>query len=427
MTGDLSIPGDSALPARPDRPDPSAPPLNPALNRDPGSRTSSRTSTSKTPLASSDNDQPRPQPIAWIGDPRQPQEQGQWGRPDQLSLPLDDRGLTLADGLFETVLVERGQVWLLEAHLERWRRSAALLGMELPPPAELLEPLIAEALRRSLGAVDGPRSSASKGSRKLPPAGNLPRAPWLDASSGGLAGALRLNWSRGSAQARGIDLPAEGEPPLAHRFWLQFTPLQPCFQPVTVWISQLERRQATSLLSQCKTFAYGQAIQARREARSAGAEEALLLGTSGELCCGATSNLVVLREGTWLTPPLASGCLPGVMRGRALALGLVREAPLDPALLLQQAPGDVQGSGLNPDQEWRPGVKDSGSVAGAAPGPIRAALLLNSLGCRPIRAVNGQRLGAADEASSKPGWASELAESFWRRVLGDGEVQAAET
>jgi hypothetical protein len=37
----------------------------------------------------------------------------------------------------------------------------------------------------------------------------------------------------------------------------------------------LERRQATSLLSQCKTFAYGQAIQARREARSAGAEEAL--------------------------------------------------------------------------------------------------------------------------------------------------------
>lgn len=75
-----------------------------------------------------------PKPIAWIGDPSQHPQRGQWGRPDQLSLPLDDRGLTLADGLFETVLLEQGQPRLLDAHLERWHRSAALLGMEPPPP-----------------------------------------------------------------------------------------------------------------------------------------------------------------------------------------------------------------------------------------------------------------------------------------------------
>ncbi|PHX88204.1 MAG: 4-amino-4-deoxychorismate lyase, partial [Synechococcus sp. Baikal-G1] len=242
-----------------------------------------------------------------MGDPSQPPQRGQWGRPDQLSLPLDDRGLNLADGLFETVLVEQGQARLLDAHLERWRRSAALLGMEPPPTRQVLEPLIAAALQRSQAA----------------------------------GGAMRLNWSRGSAPARGIDLPADGEPPLLHRFWLQFTPLQPSFRPVTVWISQLERRQGASLLSQCKTFAYGQAIQARREARSAGAEEALLLGTGGELCCGATANLLLLIDGTWLTPPLASGCLPGVMRARALELGLVHEATLDPGLLLQSVDGSV--------------------------------------------------------------------------------------
>jgi len=316
---------------------------------------------------------PLAQPIAWIGDPSQPAERGQWGRPNQLGLPLDDRGLTLADGLFETVLVEQGQARLLEAHLERWRRSAALLGMEPPPNRQGLEPLIAATLARS------------------------------QAGGRALDGALRLNWSRGSAPGRGIDLPAEGEPPLPHRFWLQFTPLQPSFRPVTVWISQLERRQATSLLSQCKTFAYGQAIQARREARSAGAEEALLLGTGGELCCGATANLLVCRGGTWLTPPLASGCLPGVMRGRALELGLVREATLDPGLLLQPA----DDSGHHPSKD---SVKDS----------VSAALLLNSLGCRPIRAVNGQLLGPADQAHGDPGWASSLAESFWRSLLGTG-------
>jgi hypothetical protein len=176
---------------------------------------------------------------------------------------------------------------------------------------------------------------------------------------------------------------------------------------VTTWISQLERRQATSLLSQCKTFAYGQAIQARREARSAGAEEALLLGTGGELCCGATANLLVCRGGTWLTPPLASGCLPGVMRGRALELGLVREATLDPGLLLQPA----DDSGHHPSKD---SVKDSVMDS------VSAALLLNSLGCRPIRAVNGQLLGPADQAHGDPGGASSLAESFWRSLLGTG-------
>ena len=313
-------------------------------------------------MATPEAGQPHSQPIAWIGDPNQPAERGLWGRPDQLSLPLDDRGLTLADGLFETVLVEQGQARLLDAHLERWRRSAAILGMEQPPSKQLIKPLIAAALERAQAAC----------------------------------GALRLNWSRGSAPGRGIDLPAAGEPPLLHRFWLQFTPLQPCFSPVSTWISQLERRQGTSQLSQCKTFAYGQAIQARREARSAGAEEALLLGTGGELCCGATANLLVCTGGTWLTPPLASGCLPGVMRGRALELGLAREATLDPGLLLQP----VQDS--NNDS-----IKDS----------VSAALLLNSLGCRPIRAVNGQVLGPASQGHGHPGWASALAESFWRSLL----------
>jgi branched-subunit amino acid aminotransferase/4-amino-4-deoxychorismate lyase len=70
--------------------------------------------------------------------------------------------------------------------------------------------------------------------------------------------------------------------------------------------------------SRCKTFAYTAAIQARREAERAGADDALLHNTHGELCCGTVANLLVHREGRWITPPLSSGCLPGVMRARAL-------------------------------------------------------------------------------------------------------------
>lgn len=255
-------------------------------------------------------------PIAWIDDP---EPEGSWGDPDLLSLPLSDRGLLLADGLFETVLVEAGHPRLLEEHLERWRTSAASLGMAPPPGADRVLSLLEEAVARS-----GLREGA----------------------------ALRLNWSRGgSGRQRGLGPPAPGEPQGRPRFWLQLSPWQRLTSPVAVIVSRLERRNAASLVSRCKTFAYTGAIQARLEARAAAAEDALLLGSGGELCCGTSANLLVRQRGQWLTPPLASGCLPGVMRGRGLARGLVQEAPLRVEDLMES----------------------------------EGALLINSLGSRPIR------------------------------------------
>ena len=86
--------------------------------------------------------------IAWID--------GQWGTAANLNLPLDDRALLLADGLFETVLIHNGAPQLLQEHLLRWSDSAALLGMDPPPQQNALEPLIQEAIQRSqLSEADG--------------------------------------------------------------------------------------------------------------------------------------------------------------------------------------------------------------------------------------------------------------------------------
>ena len=279
-------------------------------------------------------------PIAWLGDGS---GQGRWGTPQALTLPISDRGLLLADGLFETLLVEAGHAWLLEEHLGRWQSSAALLGLPPPPGTATLQPLIAAAIERSgIGKAVGS------------------------------SGALRLNWSRGSG-ARGIDPPSNGSP----SFWLQLSAIKPCFEPVRVIVSATETRSATSLLSRCKSFAYGASIQARRQARAAGAADALLPSSAGGLCCGTTANLLVWRGGSWITPPLSSGCLPGVMRRRSLERGLVAEA-----LIGEQ---DLLGAG--------------------------AAWLINSLGCRPI-----SHLGAVPLASSGqlPG---QQPERFWRQLL----------
>ncbi|PVM87134.1 4-amino-4-deoxychorismate lyase, partial [Caulobacter radicis] len=47
-------------------------------------------------------------------------------------IPLDDRGLLLGDGLFETLLALDGQVRHVEAHLDRMSAGCAALGLPAP-------------------------------------------------------------------------------------------------------------------------------------------------------------------------------------------------------------------------------------------------------------------------------------------------------
>ena len=251
-----------------------------------------------------------PEEIAWCN--------GQWGSPHELTVPLSDRGLNLADGLFETLLVRGGRALLLGEHLERMARGCALLGLGAAPDPDAITDLVNQACSRSgLGAGAG-------------------------------QGALRLSLSRGSG-GRGLAAPDPQQP----RLWLQLTRHQPLFTPVAVVVSRQVRRNPASLTSRCKTFAYTDSVLARREARAAGADDAVLLGSRGELSCASAATLLIRRRGLWLTPSLDSGCLPGTLRARALALGLAREEQLD-----QEA------------------LQDGG-------------VLINSLGCRAIGALEG--------------------------------------
>ncbi|NTV70648.1 MAG: aminodeoxychorismate synthase component I [Azonexaceae bacterium] len=59
--------------------------------------------------------------------------------------------------------------------------------------------------------------------------------------------------------------------------------------------------------------------------------DVVFLNERGEVAEGARSNVFVERDGVLLTPPLASGALPGVLRAELLATGRAREAVLYPA------------------------------------------------------------------------------------------------
>ena len=63
-----------------------------------------------------------------------------------------------------------------------------------------------------------------------------------------------------------------------------------------------------------------------------------------------TANLAVRLDGRWWTPPVASGCLPGVERGRLLDAGRLHERLLTVADLAR-AEGLAVISSL---RGWRP-------------------------------------------------------------------------
>ena len=222
---------------------------------------------------------------------------GTWGAPNKLLIPICDRGLTLGDGLFETILIYKGVPKLLESHLNRMRKGASILKMDAPPTEGWLRPLIAEGITRAALQNNN--------------------------------GVLRLNWSRGDNLDRGINLSNAQTSDSQHRFWLEIHSAEPSFQSISSIVSRHERRNSYSNLCHCKIFSYNQSIQARMEANLAGFDEALLLSHSGEICCGTTANLLVHRHNQWLTPRFQSGCLQGIMRQQGINTGMVKEAKIN--------------------------------------------------------------------------------------------------
>ncbi|MFC3068282.1 aminotransferase class IV [Phenylobacterium soli] len=208
-----------------------------------------------------------------------------------------DRGFTLADGLFETVLSEGGAFAHLDLHLARLAQGCAVLGLPAPGAGEV-ERRMEEALR----------------------AAGLAHA----------RAAVRVSWSAGSG-GRGLDRPETLSPTLA----VTAAPAPIPSAPARLATAQV-RRNDGSPASRLKTLAYLDNVLARREARARGCDEAVMLNTRGEVACAAAANLFWIRGERLFTPALGCGVLPGIVRGRLIAaaaeLGIaVEEAAFGPA------------------------------------------------------------------------------------------------
>lgn len=69
---------------------------------------------------------------------------------------------------------------------------------------------------------------------------------------------------------------------------------------------------------QFKTFPYDEHYEVVDEARSHGFDDAIIFNKENNVTETGLSNLAFLFDGTWFTPPITAGILPGTMRSLAI-------------------------------------------------------------------------------------------------------------
>lgn len=187
-----------------------------------------------------------------------------------------DRGFLLGDALFETMRAYGGRVFRLDAHLERLERSAARIGLPLPPG-------LGEAVAETV-AANGIADSA-----------------------------VRLTVTRGPGA--GLEPPETPEPTAV--IWVRPAPRPPAAVRAAIATSRLNEHAVTAGL---KRPAYLDAVVELAAARRAGHDDVLFLDTAGHLAAAAYSNLFVAAGGALRTPPPTCGILPGITRATVLEM-----------------------------------------------------------------------------------------------------------
>jgi len=223
---------------------------------------------------------------------------GQMFAPEDARCNCLDRGRLYGDGLFETMRAYQGKIFRLQTHLQRLGGAARKIHLALPITDEELQTAVQKTLKESELASAYLRLTVTRG------VGGNPSQ--LDASTASVT-----IWVR----------PFSGYPTELYETGMSAVLAE-------------TRRNEHSPLSNLKTLNYLDNLLARAAAQRGGADEAILLNTSGQLAEAAASNLFIVADGCVLTPPIEAGVLPGITRACVLELcqaeGIsIHERPLE--------------------------------------------------------------------------------------------------
>jgi branched-chain amino acid aminotransferase len=257
--------------------------------------------------------------MVWLGD-------GNSGGlvPSQEALvSVFDHGLTVGDGVFETLKVTPAGVFARDRHLNRLARSSQSMGLDMPN-AGLLEAAIDEVLLANAEVI-----------------GNLGRMRITVTGGSGPLGSERSKQEINVVVAVGAQAP-----------W-----------PTTATLKTVPwPRNEHGALTSVKSTSYAENVVALRYAHQHGGDEGVFLNTSGFVCEGTGSNIFWIKDDIVYTPSLKSGALAGITRELVLLWQEVKEVDLPlPEVLnadeifITSSTRDVQPVVAWDDRNW-PGI-----------------------------------------------------------------------
>ncbi|HVB33828.1 MAG TPA: aminotransferase class IV [Patescibacteria group bacterium] len=217
-------------------------------------------------------------------------------------LPVEDarlspgqEGLINGWGLFTTLRTFHGQLFAFERHWRRLQRDAKRVHIPLVQDPERIYADVCEVIRANQAQESAVR--------------------------------IYIIWNRTSMWHSD-----EPFPPVD--IVITSCPMPTYREPVRLDVRE-HCRHAASPLAGVKTIAWINNVWNLHEAKERGFDEVVLLNERGEVSECTAANLLAVRAGEVLTPPLSSGCLAGITREVLLEIspraGIpIREAVLKP-------------------------------------------------------------------------------------------------
>lgn len=224
---------------------------------------------------------------------------GEWHTRETGMVSVFDHGLLYGDGVFEGIRVYAGKVFKLAEHMDRMYECAHAVMLQIPMPKDEFSRVIEETVRRS----------------------------------GMTEAYIRPIVTRGRGDL-GIDPRNCGRPTVivivdAIKIW----PAERYDQGLSVVTAGTPIPHRESLSPRVKSLNYLCHAMAKMEANVAGADEALMLDSSGHVAEGTGQNVFVVKKGVLRTPPLSAGILAGITRGVVMELAQQAGHPVKEELL----------------------------------------------------------------------------------------------
>ena len=200
---------------------------------------------------------------------------GTWKKASKSSVPLNDTGFLLGDGLFETIRFQNRKLFRLDKHLDRLHASLHNIHIRLESTDAKIQELLDNIIRKN--------NLHSGLLRLMVTRGNVEGPPWQYAGPASIYISIR---------------PLSSEPNL----------------PVKViFYSEIEY-PIIRYTPAIKSLNYIGNMLAKKDADDAGSFEPVFYNGEGFITECAIRNIFFIEDKQLLTPSLELGVLPGVMR-----------------------------------------------------------------------------------------------------------------